>query len=70
VPELVPPRVDGPGQDGAEERPDLRAGEEVAVASRTAARAVEPGVLVVEDEVEVVLEGDGPDAVDPLEDGG
>jgi hypothetical protein len=38
------------------------------VSPRAPARAVEADVVVVEHEVEVVLEGDGAETVDPLGD--
>ena len=39
--QLVPPAVEGPGDDRAEQRPDLGAGQEVAPAAGPAARRVE-----------------------------
>jgi hypothetical protein len=67
--ELVPPSVERPPDDRAEQRPDLRARQEVAPAAGTTARRVEAGVVGVEREVEVLVEADRPAAADAFLDG-
>ena len=56
--QLGPPVVERPGDDGTEQRPDLRAGEEVAAAAGAAARGVEAPVRVVQRELDDLLERD------------
>jgi hypothetical protein len=66
---MVPHSFVPPPHDRAEQRPDLRARQEVAPAAGTTARRVEAGVVGVEREVEVLVEADRPAAADAFLDG-
>jgi len=68
--ELVPPGVERACHDRPEERPHLGAGDEVATTPGMAAPCVEPGVTVVESEVDQLVEAERADAADPLADEG
>jgi hypothetical protein len=65
---LAPPVVERPGEDGAEQRAHLGAGEEVAAPPRAAAAAVEAELGVVEGEVDDLVERERTEPPGPLAD--
>jgi hypothetical protein len=66
---LAPPSVARPPDDRAEQRPYLRARQEVAAATGATAGRVEAGVVGVQREFEVLVEADRPAAADAFLDG-
>jgi len=69
--ELVPPRVQCPGQHGPEERAHLGTGDEVAAAAPgVPAPPVEAGLVVVERQLDQLVEAQRTEAADPLGDEG